>query len=575
MFKIILGSRRTLLVAAAACVLGSLTILSNVGLLATSAWLISAAALHPPVAELSVAIVGVRFFGLSRAVCRYLERYLSHDVTFRLLADIRVWLYGVLEPLAPVGLAKLGKGDIFSRLVADVETLKYFYLRALFPAFIAVLAVAATVGLVAWLAPPLAWPVTGALLAAGCGIPAVIGWLEGVAGRGVVDARSRLNGCLADSIEGVTELAAFGQADAQAAKVAAVNARFIACQTRSNAITSLADALGALSMNLTVIAVIALAAPLVTGGGLAGIYLAVIALAIQAGFEAILPLPAVVYYVKESAAAMGRLAAVAGMPPGVSHSGVETVSTSCIELSARDLSFTYQPDLPPALTGISFDLPPGKRLAIVGPSGAGKSSLAGLILRFWDYTAGSLCINRRGVRSYPPEEVRRLFSVVSQDTYLFNATIRDNILLAKPDATPVELAAAVTGAMLDEFIDRLPQGLETATGQNGLALSGGERQRIALARALLKGAPVWLLDEPTAGLDAKAEGIVMENILYAAGARAVILITHRLTGLEAMDEIIVLDRGCIAERGTLPELLTAKGMFYHLWRLQHDLVNSA
>ncbi|SMC70952.1 thiol reductant ABC exporter subunit CydC [Sporomusa malonica] len=574
MIKLLTGSRRTLWMAAAACMLGSFTIYANVGLLAASAWLISAAALHPPVAELSVAIVGVRFFGLMRAVCRYLERYVSHDVTFRLLADIRGWLYTQLEPLAPAGLMAFNKGDIFSRLVADVETLKFFYLRAVFPVLIAVVTAAGTVAFLAWLAPPLAWPVAGAFIAAGCVIPVVLGRLGQTTGRKVIEARAMLNGALADSIEGLTELAAFGQAKTQAVKVTALNSRLINRQKQANAVMAMADALGTLGMNITVIAVIALAAPLVGSGTLAGVYLAVAALAVQASFEAILPLPAVIYYWQESKAALERIKDISRQPVIAQLSGTKEILPGAVHLAAHNLSFAYQPGLPSALSGITFNLPQGKKLAIVGASGAGKSTLAGLILRFWDYSQGALLLNGDDIRNYAPAAVRRAISVVSQDTYLFNATIRDNILLAKPDAAETELKAAIAGAMLGEFIDKLPQGLKTMTGQNGLALSGGERQRIALARALLKTAPVWLLDEPTAGLDAYAESIVMENVLQAAGSCSVILITHRLIGLEAMDEILVIEGGKIAEQGSLAELLAQKGVFYQMWGLQQDLLNT-
>lgn len=575
MLRLLIGSRRTALLAVAACILGSLTVAANIGLLAASAWLISAAALHPAVAELSVAIVGVRFFGLARAVSRYAERYTSHDVTFQLLADIRVWLYTRLEPLAPACLAGLDKGDLFSRLVADVETLKFFYLRAVFPVGIAILIMLATALLLGPLAPWLVVPVTGAYLMTGCILPAVLNRLSRQAGNQVVRARSRLNGVLADSIDGLTELAAFGRVEAQTARIAAENQLLAVSQERANRLTAAADAVGVLGMNLTVIGVIALAAPLVAGGQLDGVYLAVVALAVQAGYEAILPLPAVVYYLQESAAAFARITAITGRKPGNGLSGEKAVPSGPIILSAHKLTFAYSPQLPPALSDITFSLTPGKRLAVVGASGAGKSTLAGLLLRFWDCEQDSLRLNDCDIREYSPENVRRLFSVVSQDTYLFNASVKDNILLAKPDASPAALQAAVAAAMLDEFTANLTQGLETGTGQNGLALSGGERQRIALARALLKDAPLWLLDEPTAGLDAQTEAVVMAHILRAAGNRSLLLITHRLVGLEAMDEILVLADGRVAERGTAAELMAAGGLFCRMWTLQRDLLNIA
>lgn len=573
MLKVLVGKPGTIIMAAAACVLGGFTVYANVGLLAASAWLISAAALHPPVTELAVAIVGVRFFGLARALCRYGERYASHEVTFRLLAEIRVWLYSKVEPLAPGGLVRFATGDIFSRLVADVETLKFFYLRVVFPVVIALLVVMATMALIAWLAPWLIWPVLGLVILTGCVMPVLIHWLGYQAGQRVVAARASFNGVLADSINGLTELAAFGQAKAQAAKVAVAATSLRAGQKKANTISVLAEAMGALGLNLTVLIVIILAAPLVASGQLAGVYLAVVALAVQASFEAILPLPAVVYYLQESAAAVARLNDIAckGIPAIAPGNG--TVPAGPLMLAADKLAFAYQPNQPPVLSDISFSLPAGKRLAVVGASGAGKSTMAGLILRFWDCCQGALLLNGLDIREYDPEEIRRVISVVSQDTYLFNATIRDNILLAKPKATPEELTAAIEGAMLGDFIIRLPHGLDTRSGQNGLALSGGERQRIALARALLKAAPIWLLDEPTAGLDAEAEQVVMDHILQAAGGRSVLLITHRLTGLEVMDEIIVLDNGIIVEQGSWQQLLATRGLFYQMWTLQQDLLN--
>ncbi len=572
MLNVLMGRKVTILLAAVACVLGSLTVYANVGLLAASAWLISAAALHPPVVELSVAIVGVRFFGLTRAVCRYGERYVSHEVTFRLLADIRIWLYRRLEQLAMRDLTRFTKGDIFSRLVADIETLQFFYLRAVFPVLIAVVVVMALVMLMTWIAPWLIWPVLGLIVLTGCIVPIGIHCLGYKAGKVVIAARARFNELLDDSIDGLTELAAFGQAETQVAKVstAAVNLRI--SQQKANALLVLAEAMGSLGLSLTVLVVIILAAPLVTAGRLDGVYLATVALAVQGSFEAILPLPAVVYYLQESKAAVLRLRDIAGKEPTDLVQSGGRVTEGPLLLVADKLSFSYSPNQHQTITNISFCLPPGKKLAVVGASGAGKSTLAGLILRFWECSQGTLLLNGIDIRQYPPEQVRQMISVVSQDTYLFNASIRDNILLAKPDAAAAELAAAVEGAMLGDFIRQLPQGLDTRTGQNGLALSGGERQRIALARALLKAAPIWLLDEPTVGLDAEAEQVVMKHIFQITEGLSLLLITHRLVGLELMDEIIVLDNGEIAEQGTMQQLLTDKGLFYKMWRMQQDLL---
>jgi ABC-type multidrug transport system fused ATPase/permease subunit len=224
------------------------------------------------------------------------------------------------------------------------------------------------------------------------------------------------------------------------------------------------------------------------------------------------------------------------------------------------------------LQNITFQLNPGKRLAIVGPSGAGKSTLANLLLRFWDYSDGQILLDGRDLHAYPQDQVRRMFSFISQRSYFFNDTLRKNLLLARPGAGELEIREAAQRAQIHDFILRLPQGYETIIGERGFRLSGGERQRLAIARALLKDAPIFLLDEPTASLDPLTERRILETLFSLANTRSLLLITHRLVGLENMDEIIVLDHGCIVERGTQAELLALGGLYRRLWDLQNRML---
>jgi len=554
-----------------AALLGCLTIGSNMGLLATSAYLISSAALHPGMNELSTAIVGVRFFGISRAVFRYLERYISHDATFRLLGTVRVWFYTKLERLAPARLMEWQSGELFSAIVGDVETLKEFYLRVLAPPFIALVVLGVSCLFLAQYNMNFVYVLVGAFVMAGLVLPACLRAIQKNTAHELVASRGELRAQLVDSMTGIVELAAFHQTGRQAQRIVGIHQRLLSLQSRVAKVAGLTDAVSLLMVNSTVWVMLWLAIPLVHNGSLEGVYLAVVVLTVQSSFEAVLPLPFAVHYLAESLAAAGRLFVIVDTKPAVLEAE-GMMDISCIGIEVENLSFRYRPKGALVLDNISFAVGTGQRLAIVGPSGAGKSTLLHLFLRFWDYEFGSIRLGGYEVKRYNAGKLRTLFGVVSQQTHLFNASIRDNILLARPDASEGELNLAIKQAEIGEFIENLPQGYDTMVGQNGYALSGGQRQRIAIARALLKNAPILILDEPTVGLDALTEQLVMATIEKLMAGRTTILITHRLTGLETMDKIVVLHSGSIVEQGQQAELLANKQLFYQLWNLQHDVL---
>lgn len=559
-------------VMALAGLFGCLTIASNIGLMAASAYLISCAALHPSITELSVAIVGVRFFGISRAVFRYLERYVSHDVTFRLLGTVRVWFYKKLEKLAPARLLEWRSGELFSAIVGDIETLKEFYLRVLAPPLIAFLVVLGTCLFLLQFHMIFVYVLAGGGILLGILLPAAVFLQQKSYGEELVAARMEMKAQLVDSITGITELAAFNRIHHQARYIAGLDEKLAAVESKVASRSGLIDAAGVFIVNATVWLVLWFAIPLVHSGQLDGIYLAVVALTVQSCFEAVLPLPLAVHFLDESMAAGRRLFAIVDRKPAVLEREDGADAGADITLKVTNLSFRYYKHSPWILHTISFALPPGKRVAIVGPSGAGKSTLLHVLLRFWDYEEGSIQLGSRELKSYRPESLRTLFSVVSQQSHMFNASIRDNILLAKPDASEAELEQAMEYAELSELLKALPQGHDTMVGQNGYALSGGQRQRVAIARALLKNAPILILDEPTVGLDSLTEEAIMETLAKLMAGRTTILITHRLTGLENMDAILVLKDGRIIEQGTQAELLEDQGLFYQLWNLQRDVV---
>jgi ATP-binding cassette subfamily C protein CydC len=557
---------------ALAALLGFATIGSSIGLMTTSGYLIAKAALRPSIADLQVAIVGVRFFGLARGVFRYLERYVSHDVTFRLLARLRVWFYTALEPLAPARLMQYRSGDLLARIVADVETLENVYLRVLAPPVVAILVTLLVTVLMASFDLRLAVTLLVFLLLAGAGLPVLASELGRSMGRRLVYVRSELNGILVDGIQGLADLLAFGGEERHLARIRGLGQEMQGLQARMARIDGLQGALTGLLMNMATLAVLAVAIPLVSGGDLDGVYLALLVLAVMSSFEAVLPLPQAFQYLDHSLEAARRLFEIVDAEPIVADPpSPEALPVRC-DLQVQNLCFSYGDGRSPALDGLSFDLPQGRQVAVVGPSGAGKSTLVHLLMRFWKYQQGRILLAGRDLREYDQEELRSLMAVVSQETYLFNATVRENLLLAKPEATEAEMIRAARQAQIHDFVRSLPQGYDTWIGEQGYRLSGGQRQRLAVARAILKGAPILILDEPMANLDALTERELMAAFQGLATGRTTLLITHRLIGLEAADEILVLRGGRIAERGQHHELMQMGGLYRRMWDLQNQIL---
>jgi ATP-binding cassette subfamily C protein CydC len=540
----------------------------------TSAWLISKAALHPSIAVLQVAIVGVRFFGISRGVFRYLERLVSHDVTLRLLTRLRVQVYRALEPLAPARLVDLRSGDVLGRVLEDVGSLESLYVRLLGPSLSA-LVVAIVVGAVLVpLGAGLAVAAVTGLGVAGLVVSGLVAHLGRDAGRRLVETRADLGARLTDGVQGVAEILAFGAEEAHAARVAARGRTLVAEQGRLARASALGGSLVGLTADLSVVAVLALAIPAVRDGRLDGAHLAVAALLTLAAFEGVAALPAAWQGLGATTAASRRLFEVLDTPPAVGEPGPrggtarDGPEPEAPLLELRGLSFTYPGAERPALDEIDLRLRRGQRLAVVGASGSGKSTLAHLLLRFWEVPEGSLWLRGRDVRSLATDAVRDDIAFSAQRTHLFTGTLRDNLLLAHPEASEEEMGRVVEAAQLGGLVSRLPHGLDTWIGEQGLRLSGGERQRLALGRALLRPASILLLDEPTAHLDAVTEQRVLDEIVRAGDGRATLLITHRLVGLDPFDEVVVLEHGHVEERGSAGDLALRGGIFARMLALQ-------
>lgn len=554
-----------------AALLGFLTVGSGIGLMMTSAYIIAKAALHPSISELQVAIVGVRFFGISRGVFRYLERYVSHEVTFKLLAKFRVWFYRAIEPLAPARLMRYKSGDLLARLVSDVESLEHIYIRVIAPPVIALV-----ISLLMWvlfgmISVGFSLLLMLFFLAAGVGVPILIQRLSKETGKKLIELRSELNAMALDGVQGMAELLVFGQARRHSERFDALNREYITLQRRMALIGGLHESLVGLLMNLAVLSIMIAAIPMVSASMLDGVYLSVLAIGTMAAFEAILPLPAAAQHLESSLKASERLFEITDSQPPVQEPPAPLSTPKNFFLSAQALTFSYSQNEAPALKNISFELPEGGALAIVGPSGAGKTTLLNLLLRFWEYEEGSLCIGGTDIRNYTSEQLRCWLSVVSQNTHLFNGTVQENLLLGNPAADENDIFSALERAHIRDFVERLPQGLDTWIGEQGLQLSGGERQRLAIARALLKNAPLIIFDEPTANLDALSEREILNTIWQLAKQKTTLLITHRLTGLEHADEILVFRDGEICERGRQEGLLAKEGVFRKMWEQRRQI----
>ncbi len=554
--------------------LGFLTIGSSIGLMGASAWLISTAALHPSIATLQVAIVGVRFFGILRGVSRYLERLVSHDLTFKILTRLRVWFYESLEPLAPARLLNYRAGDLLSRIISDIKSLEDFYVRSASPPLVAIL-VGLTTGLfLGGYHPTLGWLLGGFFIVGGLILPFLVQILAREPGNSLVEERSQLAAGLVNYLQGLPDLLIFGGVEKKQGQLGEISRRYNAAQLRLARISGLNAGFTVLLSNLTMWLVLIIAIPIIQAGEISGVILAALALLTLASFEAIQPLPQAMETLSSSLGAGIRLLEVVDTEPEVVDPVEPTGFPVRCVLTAEDLTFYYPGGTLPALEGISFQLNEGETLAVVGPSGGGKSTLTNLLLRFWEVTQGKLSLGSEKIplRSLTQEDVRRGISVVSQNGYLFSDSIRANIALGKPDGSETEIIAAARIARIDGLVQSLPDGYDTIIGERGQRLSAGERQRVLIARAVLKDAPILLLDEPTANLDPLTERSLLETLFEIMKSKTALLITHRLVGLANVDQILVLHQGRIVEQGTESELIKKAGLYHRMWSLQNRIL---
>lgn len=556
-----------------ATILSFLTIGSNLGLMMTSAYLISKAALLPHIGQLQVAIVGVRFFGISRGVFRYLERLVSHSATFRILKNLRVWFFKSLEPLYPSITLKYRTGDLLSRSVADIEDLEPLFVRIISPI------ITATLILLLMFFSLNAFDFRFSILyllffiIASVFLPLYIKKINNQIGNQTIEVRAKINELNVDLIQGVSELLLYDYANNLSNKLNELNDKYVYLQKKSSRINSFYESAIDFIMNLTLITILTFAIPLVSDNLLNGVYLAVITFGIMASFEAIQPIPLAVQFFDKGSKAAERLFEI--IDSKIQYDEKEFYEHKEIKKSDNiiefnNVNFSYGDNF--NLSDIDFTVKPKSLIAIVGVSGSGKTSLINLLMKFYNVKSGEIILQNKSINNFTQEEIIDKIAYAPQKTFLFNTTLMENIKLGNQNSTLDEIIKVCKDVDIYNFIETLPEKFNTEVGQFGFRLSGGEKRKIALARALLKDAPIMIFDEPTSDLDSISEMKIFNLIMKLKNEKTIILITHRLVNLEKADNIIVMRNGKIIEFGTHDNLIINNSYYKKMFELQTKLV---
>ncbi|MGX9462669.1 heme ABC transporter ATP-binding protein/permease CydC [Shewanella sp. A14] len=530
------------------------TLLTGIGLLSLSGWFLSATA----VAGLTIATAqvfnfftpagGVRFFSIARTASRYGERLATHEATFKLLTELRIWAWQKLLPLSAANLQGLRKGDLLNRLVADIDTLDHLYLRLLTPLLASLMMIGVLGIFLSWFDISLALSLCGVLLAAWCVLPVLFYLLGRKPGQALINAKRNYRVMLLDVIQGQAELSLFGANERYLAQLEQAQQRLFSQQTAMANITGLSQGMLILVNGIAVLLMLYLASQGVGSVNPPGPLMALMVFATMASLEMMMPIAGAFQHLSSTLLAAQRVTEVTEQAPAIRFNPQSELRATTGALQLHDVHFAYH-DNTPILQGVDLTLNGGDKVAIVGPTGCGKSSLLGLLTRDWSSQQGDIIFDGQPLADFSEAELRASMTVVSQRIYLFAGTLRENLALALPFQQ-----GEAKKAHDERFVDVLQQvGLSTLLssdkpldmwiGEGGRQLSGGEQRRIGVARALLRNAPLLLLDEPTEGLDKRTEREILSVLLDFAQNKTLLMISHRTTALDNMDAVYVMQQG--------------------------------
>ncbi|MER2472013.1 heme ABC transporter ATP-binding protein/permease CydC [Photorhabdus laumondii] len=554
-------------------ILTIVTLLASISLLTLSGWFLAGAALAGLAGytfNYMLPAAGVRGSAILRTAGRYAERLVSHDATFRVLAHLRVFAFQKILPLSPGGIARFRQGELLNRLVADVETLDHLYLRVISPILSALIVIMVLTFGLGFLDLTLAYTLGGIMLALLILLPSVFYNAGKSVGRNLTILRGQYRTQLTAALQGQAELMVFSAVGRFRKSMADIESRWLRCQQQQANLTGLSQAIMIFATGMTVTLILWLAANGVGGNSQPGALIALFVFCSLAAFETLGPVTVAFQHLGQVITSATRVSQLMQQEPEVMFptSGPESSAQASIDI--KNISFTY-PDQPmAALKNVSLCLKAGEHIALLGKTGCGKSTLLQLLTRAWDIDSGSICLNQHAITAYDESTLRSMISVVSQRVHVFSHTLRQNLLLAKPNATDNELETVLKQVGLSNLLET-NEGLNCWMGEGGRQLSGGEQRRLGIARALLHSAPLMLLDEPTEGLDADTEQQILSLLRQHCQHKSLIIVTHRLYGLDHMDCIYIMDGGTIIEQGQHNELLAQQGRYYQFYQRQHQI----